>query len=709
MAAHSVLTSGSQIAITRHQDKDRAATLFVSRCPRAGALRRGNARVQVWGRMLIRRSGRGKAGFRRWVMGGAVAALASAGGVVGVVVPAGAQPPPSCAGGTCTVTYSATGSVQYWDVPTAVTVVTITASGGSGGTAFSTAATGGAGGEVSARVAVTPGSGLQLVVGLAGGNGSPPADAAPAAGGYGGGGSAGVLGNTVNAAGGGGGGGTFVFAQGVPEVIAGGGGGAAGGLAYASSVGGAGGAGGDAPAVDLAVDPLSGAGATTTGPGAGAKVPPSDFAGSDGTGPASGTADFGVGGAGATNKVQVEEGTAGGGGGGLWGGGGGGSDTGGKYDGAGGGGSGYLASAATLVSRGTHRGDGEVTISYAGAETTTSGVLRDAATGAPIPNTCVVFSPADFPGETNYTSVNGNGHWSFTSTDAGPFNLAFYATADGDCSQPILPRPVPSWYVNKVLTGTDEHTITPPPGAATVAAGASGIIACLGATALPTKACVIPKTFTLSGRVVTRNDAPVAKVCVFVLSHQGDGDVVLTDAAGRWSVDDVPAHLDVVVAFVPYFTGRDGDCSGDNGPPVPGPGQLQPVFYADTWANLADPALLADAYTWGVAHGAVVITAPSNSINGCLTSAPGTAHPRPSCDPPTPPSTTTAAPTSTPTTPATATTAPSSRASVQALANTGTPSGPLLLAGASAIALGIALLVLATRRRKRPPNHCRTI
>ena len=226
-----------------------------------------------------------------------------------------------------------------------------------------------------------------------------------------------------------------------------------------------------------------------------------------------------------------------------------------------------------------------------------------------IPNSCVVFSPVAFPGQTNYDSVGGDGTWSFTTAESGPFNLAFYTTANGDCSQPILPTPVPSWYINQPLSGTDEHVITPPPGATAVAAGASGIVACLGATALPTAPCATPQVI-LSGHVDTTGPVPLANVCVFVLSCERQLALpTMTDAQGNWSISGLPAGFNVVVGFVPFFVGDGGPCQSNiNAPPPPPAGQLQPVFYGNVWANLADPNLVNDPYNWAVDRGAISST-----------------------------------------------------------------------------------------------------
>ena len=325
--------------------------------------------------------------------------------------------------------------------------------------------------------------------------------------------------------------------------------------------------------------------------------------GSGGGGPAMEPSNPGAGGSGGASEPPAVS-SGGGGGGGYFGGGGGGvDDPKGINSGAGGGGSGFNDPSTTVVSTSTNTGDGSVTMTYpVPATTTTSGVLLDATTGAAIPNSCVVFSPAAFPGRTNYDSVGGDGTWSFTTAESGPFDLAFYTTANGDCSQPILPTPVPSWYINQPLSGTDEHVITPPPGATTVDAGTSGIVACLGATALPTAACAAPSV-VLSGHVDTTGPVPLANVCVFVVDASGNGAQAMTDAQGNWSVSGLPAGFNVVVVFVPFFSGTKGPCQGNgggSGPPVPGPGQLQPVFYGNVWANLADPSFLNDPYTWGV-------------------------------------------------------------------------------------------------------------
>jgi Glycine rich protein len=576
-------------------------------------------------------------------------------------------PGTNCTGGECMATFVETGSPQYWTIPNGVASIVATIAGGSGGSSADGANVGGAGGTVSATLPVTSGQTLSIVVGAAGGNGVVATPNVAAVGGYGGGGSAGIEQDPVSDPGGAGGGGSFVFDTNGPTLMAavGGGGGAPGGSATTES-GGIGGAGGDAAPPGV-LGPVPGAPATTSGAGTGGpQLDPLGTAGTDGNGPASNDGTFGVGGAGGSNLTGSGEGTAGGGGGGYFGGGGGGTDAQGQTNGAGGGGSGFMSSVASGIQTSTNTGDGSVIIVYAEPQITeTSGVLRDATTGEAIPNSCVVFSPVSSPGQTNYTNVGLGGYWNFDTDELGPFNLAFYTTATGDCSQPILPNPVPSWYVNQALAGTDEHTIVPPSGATAVAAGASGIVACLGDTALPTAACA-PAAVVLSGTVVTTGNVPVSNVCVVAI---GDGGIVMavTDAAGHWTLSGFPRAFAVVVGFVPAFGPPDQPCNTGGPPPVPAAGSLQPVFYSNVWLNLADPSLLNDPGSWALAHGATLITQPTSGINACLTTAPGSVVPRPTC--------------------------------IAALPRTGTDVAPTLAVAFLLLLLGVVPLAFRLRRR----------
>jgi hypothetical protein len=523
-------------------------------------------------------------------------------------------------------------------------------------------------------------------------------------GGFGGGGAAGPP-KPGPGVGGGGGGGSFLFETFPTTTVllaVGGGGGAGGDNSETAGTGGSNGPGSDATTTNADSTVVGLGGTLLAGGGGGAGNQGPSAKGSAGGGAAMAPSNPGGGGNGGFSNLAAMS-SGGGGGGGYFGGGGGGVDDPAGIDaGAGGGGSGFNDPSTSVLSTSTNTGDGSVTITYpVPATTTTSGVLLDAITGVAIPNSCVVFSPAAFPGRTNYDSVGGDGTWSFTTAESGPFNLAFYTTVNGDCSQPILPTPVPSWYINQPLSGTDEHVITPPPGATTVDAGTSGIVACLGATALPTAACAAPSV-VLSGHVDTTGPVPLANVCVFVVDASGNGAEAMTDAQGNWSVSGLPTGFNVVVIFVPFFSGTKGPCQGNgggSGPPVPGPGQLQPVFYGNVWANLADPNFLNDPYTWGVPRGAVTLTTPTANVDACITTAAGTVVPRPSCSP-----AAAVVAANAPTTPAAA--APSAS---PLLAFTGATFLPLVTIGSGLLVAGLALLAISsTGRRRWLHSHLRT-
>ena len=613
----------------------------------------------------------------------------------GVIHPAvaSADPTPSCDATTCTVDFGTAGTTQGWTVPPGVSTITVAMAGGSGGSSAA-GGVGGAGGQMVATVPVFSGENLSILQGTS-----------PFPGGdYGGGGAPGGAGGP-NPTGGWGGGGSFVFETNPTATLllaVGGGGGAGGDSSEVAGAGGSNGPGSDATTSNADGTVVGLGGTLAAGGAGGAGIAGPSAAGSAGTGPAVAPSNPGAGGSGGASILPTVS-SGGGGGGGYFGGGGGGvNDPKGVFAGAGGGGSGFNDPSTTVDSISTNTGDGSVTITYpVPATTTTSGVLRDATTGAAIPNSCVVFSPAAFPGQTNYDSVGGDGTWSFTTAESGPFNLAFYTTANGDCSQPILPTPVPSWYSNQPLKGTDEHVITPPKGATTVAAGASGIVACLGETALPTAACAVPSV-VLSGHVDTTGPVPLANVCVFAVDASGNGAQAITDAQGNWSVSGLPTGFNVVVVFVPFFSGTAGPCQGNGdggGPPVPGPGQLQPVLYNNVWVNLADPTFLNDPYTWAVAHGGIVLSAPTANVNACITNAAGTVVPRPSCTPSVP-----AVVTASPTTPAA--TVPSAS---PLLAFTGATFLPIITIGSSLLLAGLALLAISsTGRRRWLHSHLRT-
>ncbi len=633
----------------------------------------------------------GRAGHfnRRWRTSRmcCVAALAAASVIAAGVATAGtaaADPNPSCGGAICTISFAETGNPQSWGVPAGVSTVTITVAAAAGG-ASGAASSGGAGGQLVASIPVQWNENLTVVVGAAGTKGT-----SGGIGGYGGGADAGFRASGS----GGGGGGSFVFdTTGTTTTLllaAGGGGGAA----DSGQVPGTGGAGGPGtPASSTSSLTIGGGGASSAAGGDGGAGSAGTFsAGSPGSGPAIDAFTLGRGGGGGNDLPNPQTNFGGGGGGGYLGGGGGGlQDLPALMAGAGGGGSGLIAPNATLISTSTNAGDGSIQISYpVPVSTTTSGALLDATTGVPIQNGCVVFSPVADPGLTNYTNVSQDGTWSFSTDELGPFNLAFYTTANGDCSQPILPTPVPSWYTNQPLTGTDEHTITPPAASAAVTAGASGVLACLGANALPTAACVVPDA-VMSGTIDTTGSKPLADVCVVLLDHTGNGiGATISDANGNWTITGLPHAFNAVLVELPDASDPNSPCAGNNNgpPPVPPAGALQPIFYNNVWVNLADPTLLNDPYQWAIAHGATILTTGAAGVDTCITTALGSTTPRPICSLP-------------------ATTAGADAADAP-LANTGTPTTPLLTTGAGLATLGTLLLLLTTRRRRAPcPSQLR--
>ena len=199
----------------------------------------------------------------------------------------------SCVSGTCSETFTATGSLQEWRVPAGVGSATFVVAGAGGAAEF--ISQGGAGALVTSTLTTGEGERIKLVVG-AGGN-----DSRAVA--YGGGGA----GGSGSFDGGGGGGGSFVFSASGSLLIAAGGGGGGG----TESNGGAGGSSGVAGTTK---GPVAGGGATQSAGGT------SDATAEAGHGPTTSTTIEGRGGTG--GHASGEGG--GGGGGGYYGGGGGG-------------------------------------------------------------------------------------------------------------------------------------------------------------------------------------------------------------------------------------------------------------------------------------------------------------------------------------------------------------------------------------------------
>jgi hypothetical protein len=193
-----------------------------------------------------------------------------------------------------------------------------------------------------------------------------------------------------------------------------------------------------------------------------------------------------------------------------------------------------------------------------------------------------------------------------------------------------------------------------------------------------------PGTTSLSGRAVTEGGAPVPGACVFVISSPLFIFPTIADSAGNWSISSLPDDYEYVVGVIPGFDIGDGPCVTDNGPPpVPGPGELQPVFHDDVWIDLADPQLTGgqgDPFQFAVAAGATVLTGSASGLEACLTTAPLEADPRPAC------------------VQSVVTTTPTTAAGTLPL--TGGSTGPLAGLSVSLVAAGAALL--AARRRSDP-------
>lgn len=113
------------------------------------------------------------------------------------------------------------------------------------------------------------------------------------------------------------------------------------------------------------------------------------------------------------------------------------------------------------------------------APTVRSGRLTEAESGAPLRNGCVVWVDQSDFNRRGSTNTNGDGSWSFTSNDPGPFYLAFFAQGQNGCGGPITATPVPAWYQAQPLSGTDPGTITPPKGPTALAGGTSDVVTCL--------------------------------------------------------------------------------------------------------------------------------------------------------------------------------------------------------------------------------------
>ncbi len=141
-------------------------------------------------------------------------------------------------------------------------------------------------------------------------------------------------------------------------------------------------------------------------------------------------------------------------------------------------------------------------------------------------------------------------------------------------------------------------------------------------------------TTSLSGTVITEGGLPVENACIFVLSSPLFVFQTLTDPAGNWAINGLPDTYSFAVAAVPPFEGTFGPCLNNGPPPIPGPGDLQPVFFDNIWIDLSDPLLTGgqgDPYVFAVNAGATVFTSSASGLESCLSTAPPEAIPRPPC------------------------------------------------------------------------------
>ncbi len=218
-------------------------------------------------------------------------------------------------------------------------------------------------------------------------------------------------------------------------------------------------------------------------------------------------------------------------------------------------------------------------------------------------------------------------------------------------------------------------------------------------------------TTSLSGTVITEGGLPVENACIFVLSSPLFVFQALTDSAGNWAIDDLPDTYTFVVAVVAPFVGTFGPCAEAGPPPVPEPGDLQPVFYDDIWIDLSDPALTGgqgDPYVFAVNAGATVFSSSASGLESCLSTAPPEADPRPPCIAAvTTTTTTTTTPASTTTTQAgvdaggaTTTTEPE----FDTLPTTGTNRSTATAIASLMVVLGVAT-VWTVRRSNTPDRH----
>jgi hypothetical protein len=427
----------------------------------------------------------------------AVAGVLAVGGLAGgwlAAAPANAAvQDPSCSGGSCTVTFTTSGTGQSFTVPTGASSLSVTLYGGTGGIGDDPDAHGGDGAEVSATLTVTAGQSLGVDVGGAGGNGG------TVNGGTNGGGSA-------PGAGGGGGATDVTTSAGTRLLVAGGGGGAGSAspdvytcssmsLGVNSGAGGnadhAGDPGGSEKDGSLTLDGGGGGGAgTVTTPGQGGTA--GGYTGSSpcGASLAAGTAGNAGQGRDGGNADAANEGGGGGGGG---------------YTGGGSGGSGAVeGSDLSLVDLVAPSGGGGGGSSYLGGSGVSNAAVDD--TG-------------------NSGQVNdGNGEAVFG-------------------------------YADPVATGTPAYT-TPPGQTLTVPADIGLLASTAGTTAPPNDTLTAsgPTTTTAGGTVSVATDGSFSYTPPAGFTGSDGFSYTITDASGDYATGTATIDVAVLAQSVAFST-----------------------------------------------------------------------------------------------------------------------------------------------------------
>lgn len=270
-----------------------------------------------------------------------------------------------------------------------------------------------------------------------------------------------------------------------------------------------------------------------------------------------------------------------------------------------------------------------------------SGLLVDGNTGERQVGVCVLFFASDQapPALDGFAITGGDGWFSFTpATDVPQYLLFARPVIEGDCAS--IPSsgfqssgPVPEWLYDQSVDFKGE--LVPPPGASTIV-GPTQTGVCMGSDEMYVGDCSFdpprgPSTITGTVRATTGD--PVSEACVFALAADGAYGPAVTADNGGYVITGLPEDSTFYVGFIPPFdqTG-DGPCSMGEGPPPPSaPGELQPEFFANTWIDLTNPGLENPA-AYAASLGAAPVESGATGVDACLSTDPGSASPRPTCE-----------------------------------------------------------------------------